>query len=231
VFTLASRAFKGWPDNHVVKQMIMRFCHGCLDKAAGQLAINARPQTMEAALDRIRWCQYSSKEIYGDAQRDVRLVGGQSRDYYVSQVTSREPFRSASPGPRRAYSGANRERDSPDRYRSPDRRNSWEVNQELVRGLREVTQQLWEVTKRLESLDGRGERVENMVKDMSGRLSRSQWRSPSPRQRSGSAEFSRSSSPITCYHCQEKGHIRADCPNRAKQVKFLKDETLNEQGL
>lgn len=47
VFQLALRAYKGLPEEHMLKQAIKRICHGCMDKEAGHYAVNQHPDTIE----------------------------------------------------------------------------------------------------------------------------------------------------------------------------------------
>lgn len=46
------------------QQAILRLCQGAADKEAGSYASNVRPQTMEDAIDKIRWYQYNHQAIY-----------------------------------------------------------------------------------------------------------------------------------------------------------------------
>lgn len=46
VFQLALRAYEGLPEEHMLKQAIKRICHGCMEKEAGQYAINQHPYTI-----------------------------------------------------------------------------------------------------------------------------------------------------------------------------------------
>ncbi|MEW8548560.1 MAG: hypothetical protein AB2693_34090 [Candidatus Thiodiazotropha sp.] len=75
VLSLATRAFKNLPDEHMYQQAIMRLCQGANDKDAGQYAANLRPKTMEDALDRFRWYQHNNAAIFGrQSRRDIRYI-------------------------------------------------------------------------------------------------------------------------------------------------------------
>ena len=74
VVTMAMRAFSDLSDTQVYKQAILKFCQGCLDKEAGLYALNQRPDTVEEAVDRIRWFQHTNQAIYGKQRRDARTV-------------------------------------------------------------------------------------------------------------------------------------------------------------
>ena len=41
----------------------MRFCQGCNDTVAGSEACISKPNSMDAALDMIRWCQPTRKAV------------------------------------------------------------------------------------------------------------------------------------------------------------------------
>ena len=61
VLTLATRAYKKLPDDHIQKQAMMRFCHGCYDKKAGMHAANKMLERIEEAIDCVRWYQYNQQ--------------------------------------------------------------------------------------------------------------------------------------------------------------------------
>lgn len=54
VLSLATKAFRDFPDEHMYKQAILRLCQEAADKEAGSYASNVRPQPMEDAVDKIR---------------------------------------------------------------------------------------------------------------------------------------------------------------------------------
>lgn len=54
VLTLATKAFKNLPDEHIHKQAVLRFCHGSYDKSAGMHAANKMPTRIEEAIDYIK---------------------------------------------------------------------------------------------------------------------------------------------------------------------------------
>ncbi|CAC5419542.1 unnamed protein product [Mytilus coruscus] len=61
IMFLATKAFRQLPDEYIIKQAILRFCQGCTDRDAGQHACNARPISMEAAADTIKWFQHNKQ--------------------------------------------------------------------------------------------------------------------------------------------------------------------------
>ena len=75
VLTLASSAFKQLPEDYTSQQVIIKFCHGCLDREAGEHVANMRPSSIDEALDRVKWAIYNHKLIFGKARKDARSVG------------------------------------------------------------------------------------------------------------------------------------------------------------
>jgi hypothetical protein len=65
LLSLATKAFRDLPEEHVYSQAIWRFCQGCYDKEAGQHAAMSRPKSMEEAIDKIKWYQHTTRAIYG----------------------------------------------------------------------------------------------------------------------------------------------------------------------
>jgi hypothetical protein len=64
ILTLATKAFRNLPDEHMNSQAILRFCHGLNDKAAGESAANMRPRTMDDAIDKVKWAKYTRGLVY-----------------------------------------------------------------------------------------------------------------------------------------------------------------------
>ncbi|KAH3808224.1 hypothetical protein DPMN_136577 [Dreissena polymorpha] len=60
------------PEDYMYSQAIVRCCHGCINKEAVEVAANARPSTMEAAVDKVKWAVYTHTAVHGRAKRDVR---------------------------------------------------------------------------------------------------------------------------------------------------------------
>jgi hypothetical protein len=60
ILTLATKAFRNLPDEHMNSQAILRFCHGLNDKAAGESVANMRPSTMDDAIDKVKWAKYGT---------------------------------------------------------------------------------------------------------------------------------------------------------------------------
>ncbi|KAH3794873.1 hypothetical protein DPMN_148411 [Dreissena polymorpha] len=70
--TLATKAFRDLPEDYMYRQAILRFCHGCFNAIAGEMAANTRPSTMEAAVDKVKWAVHTHTAVHGRAKRDVR---------------------------------------------------------------------------------------------------------------------------------------------------------------
>lgn len=79
VLSLATKAYRDLPEEHMYQYVILRLCKGALDKEAGSYVLNIRPQTMGNAIDKIRWYQHNHQAIYGRGRRkDVKFVGAES---------------------------------------------------------------------------------------------------------------------------------------------------------
>ncbi|VDI13364.1 Hypothetical predicted protein [Mytilus galloprovincialis] len=65
VLSLACKAFRDLPDNYMYTQAIWKICQGCSDKEAGQHGATARPTSVEAAIDQIKWFQHNHTAIFG----------------------------------------------------------------------------------------------------------------------------------------------------------------------
>jgi hypothetical protein len=74
VVTLATKAFRELPEDYMYKQAVLRFCHGCADKEAGEQVANCRPVSMEDAIDRVKWAIHTHNAVHGRSRREVRLV-------------------------------------------------------------------------------------------------------------------------------------------------------------
>ncbi|XP_071122022.1 uncharacterized protein [Mytilus edulis] len=93
VQSLATKAFRHLPEDHMYQQAIMRLCQGASDKEGGMLASNAKPKSIEEAVDKIRWHQHNHQAIYGrSARKEVKSVSpeirGRGGDHYTVCSTS-----------------------------------------------------------------------------------------------------------------------------------------------
>ena len=68
VASIARRAFPGIEESQVSRQIILRFCQGCLDKEAGHHAFNKRPITLDEA---VLWHQ-RSVAVFGQFAEEER---------------------------------------------------------------------------------------------------------------------------------------------------------------
>jgi hypothetical protein len=64
LLTLAQRGFKNLPQDHMDEQIIWRFCQGLHDKEAGEHTINKDPDTLDQAMEQVRWYQYNHQVFY-----------------------------------------------------------------------------------------------------------------------------------------------------------------------
>ena len=75
VLSLATRAFRDLPEEHMYQQAVLRLCQGAADKEAGSAASNIRPKSIEEAVDTIRWHIHNKRAIYGKHYRgEIRQV-------------------------------------------------------------------------------------------------------------------------------------------------------------
>ena len=65
LLSLADKAFSELPEEYVTSEVINKLCQGCLDKHAGSVAASFRPRTVDEALERMKWQQYSDKAVFG----------------------------------------------------------------------------------------------------------------------------------------------------------------------
>jgi len=61
VLSLACKAYRDLPDSYMYTQAIWKICQGC----AGQHAATAKPSSVEAAIDHIKWYQHNHTAIFG----------------------------------------------------------------------------------------------------------------------------------------------------------------------
>jgi len=255
VLSLATRAFRHLPEEHMYKQAVLRLCQGAADKEAGSYASNVRPQSMEDAVDKIRWYQHNQQAIYGKPRREVRYVSPEGRGDMRVCATTRQEYSGGSPWT--------------NDLKSLEARVEAKVEGlegKMTQGFKELTQLL--TSQRAEnrpasrSSSPRGAREGCYHCGSSSHFKRdcpklAHARSPSP---TGAACFhcgasthlkrdcpklagSRSPSPAgtACYHCGGLGHLRRDCPKLGRptspkpverRVSFQTDtgRSLNSNG-
>ena len=75
------------------RQAINRICHGCIDKEAGQYAVNMNLDSVELVIDKIKGYQFNHQVIYGHDNQEVREghVRTNSSDRSDSDETERRP--------------------------------------------------------------------------------------------------------------------------------------------
>ena len=73
VSMIGIKAYKQLPDDHMQKEMVIRFCQGCTDKEAGLFALNQRCPTSEQAITHVQWSQNYTRVIQGQTRPDYAL--------------------------------------------------------------------------------------------------------------------------------------------------------------
>jgi hypothetical protein len=71
VLSLANKAFRELPEAYMNKQATLRFCQGSYDMDAGQHACVQKPQSMEAAIDTLKWHQHSKKAVQANRNMET----------------------------------------------------------------------------------------------------------------------------------------------------------------
>ncbi|KAK3107571.1 hypothetical protein FSP39_017500 [Pinctada imbricata] len=220
VMQMATRAFPDLPEDYMYRQAIKRICHGCLDREAGQHAVNQNLTTVDMVVDRIKSYQFNHKSIYDRSRKDFREV----KEVQLSMSSSETSEDEDSAQIRQVRQSRSRERNSGrqffDRGRFKGQRSDKDQGQVGKSEVFELRKEMGEIRDNVKSL------IEHMET-----LKTRSYNSPSP-----SPVRNRSPSPIRCYHCQGQGHYARNCPKKlegnkaakSKEVTFSDD--LNEKG-
>lgn len=80
LLSLATKAFRDLPEDHIYTQAIWRLCQGCYDKEAGQHTAMAKPNSIEKAIDKIKWYQHTTKAIFGKTVRKREVFSDSDND-------------------------------------------------------------------------------------------------------------------------------------------------------
>ena len=240
LLTLAMQAFPGLPEEHLQRQVILRFCQGSNSREAAQFAINSQPKTLDEALYRVRLFHCTQRTVYGKVRKDVRhlsvetdMIHPEVQVYKVGAVSN--PLRPTS-NPQRSTSIPLRPTSNPQRSTSIPQRPTSSSQRPSVSNLQcSPTSNTSSATDRLDRLESRMSTLENKVDSMHSLLltisdsviTRS---SPNRFRSSGRASPSRTN---TCFKCGQIGHFRKDCPDikkSGKTVSFVSDDEGNHYG-
>ncbi|GFN87956.1 hypothetical protein PoB_001446200 [Plakobranchus ocellatus] len=224
-----------------IKQMVLKFCTGCVDREAGLNAANMRPESLDEATTFILQYQFNHAAVYGrkedrSPEAAVRSVRSR-RDYSEERSPPRREYRGrdATPawsrterpqnpreswGERRDYS-PRQDRQSPQERREetpPGRSREAEPDQLQLKNL------LGSMMAGLESRLGRmmDDKLSNFASRIEGKVSSLSLRVEKMEDRIDKLEKSRrspspkthSTSPLTCYGCGSSGHFISQCPER-----------------
>ena len=220
VLSLAIRAFRDLPEEHMYQQAVLRLCQGVSDKDAGSAASNIRPRSIEEAVDKIRWYQHNHQAIYGRSSRREVRQGGHNLFGYSEGYPEKYPGAPqvcATAVPARAASPWKEE------INRVDRKIGEKIDQLRVDLMSEFRKLRAHPISRSPSPGGQGGAGECYHCGQRGHYKRecpkfrgrSLSRSPSPARRDLRGEV--------CYLCNKPGHIKRDCPElkvREKSVTF-----------
>ena len=88
---LATLSFPDLPEEHLQKQIVLKFCQGCADKDAGHHALKSRPSTLDIAVDQVKWHHHTQRAMFARSRQDARYV--QAVTGYVAAPASQVGLR------------------------------------------------------------------------------------------------------------------------------------------
>ena len=69
VMTLGHGAYEGLTSGFIEKQIVFKFCAGCIDKDAAQHVMNSQPATSEEAIQRMKRFKENNRSIFGNSNK------------------------------------------------------------------------------------------------------------------------------------------------------------------
>ena len=220
VLTLANRAFKDLPESHMNRQAIIKLCQGCADREAGQNACNARPTSMQGAMETIRWYQFTSQSMFGSKGSKVK-----QRAVSVSPDREETPLHVAAVKTETMNGSWNKtsaNRQGPSQTVSGSGQGGWSGTGDGQRVSSPSPRQNT-YDQRITALESGISKVQQGMEKMATAIQTINVRRP------------RSPSPGAsgCFHCGDSSHFRRDCPKLSgnqdgKHVSFKDD--LNIRG-
>ena len=64
VLQLSINAYRHVGEEFMHQQALMKFCQALSNMEEGQYAVNARPKSMEDAMDKVKWYQYNHMTMF-----------------------------------------------------------------------------------------------------------------------------------------------------------------------
>ena len=244
VLTLASKAYRTLPEDHIQKQAVLRFCHGCFDRNAGMHAANKMLSRMEEAIDCVKWFQYN-QQYFNDKpkeRRNVNMVGeSQPFQQYIEPALYQDPSLLGACAPVYSATGpqvwATAVNNPPPTTRPKERYIPYKGSpspspSKQQEGEKDSSSSETSMDDRMSKLEQRFERMmANILKANESKYRGRQSSSPSGTE----VGTGRSLSPTRCFGCNEEGHFKRDCPKKRKvsfNVRQVEDDDddLNYEG-